>query len=139
MTEARVQTAGALAAGRQLAFLWGAVAVGLIVLSPVAPDLAEGLLPVCPFKTLTGLPCLTCGTTRAALALARFEVAEAIAVNPLATIAWIGLVAGGMVAGVTALAGRSLREPRWYLPVSLRLGMVAIVATNWLYLIWAGT
>lgn len=128
----------ALAPGRQLGLLWGAVAVGLLALSPAAPRLAEGL-PACLFKSLSGMPCLTCGTTRAALALSRWQIGEALAANPLATTAWLGLVIGGLVAGLAALLGRSLREPRWVLPTTARLGLVTILAANWLYLIWAGT
>ena len=128
----------AVAPGRQLGLLWGAVAVALVALSPAAPHLTQGL-PACPLKSLSGLPCPACGSSRAALALAQREVKEALAVNPLATVAWLGLVAGGLVAGVAALGGQPLREPRWVLPTTARLGLVGILAANWLYLIWAGT
>ncbi len=129
---------GAVAPERQLGLLWGAVAVGLLALSPAAPQLTQGL-PACPLKSLSGLPCPACGSTRAALALVRGEVKEALVVNPLATVAWLGLVVVGLVAGVAALVGRPLREPRWVLPTTARLGLLGILAANWLYLIWAGT
>ncbi len=128
----------ALAPGRQLGLLWGAVAVGLLALSPAAPQLTQGL-PACPLKSLSGLPCAACGSTRAALALVRGEVKEALVVNPLATVAWLGLVVVGLVAGVAALVGRPLSEPRWVLPTTARLGLLGILVANWLYLIWAGT
>jgi hypothetical protein len=42
------------------------------------------LLKPCPLLTLTGLPCPTCGTTRAALALSHGQLTAAFAANPLA-------------------------------------------------------
>ena len=38
---------------------------------------------LCVFKALTGWPCMTCGTTRALGRLAHFDVAGALAMNPL--------------------------------------------------------
>jgi hypothetical protein len=115
------------------------VAATLVAVSPLAPRLAA-TVPACPFKSLSGLPCAGCGATRAALALARFDLGGAFAVNPLATLAWIGLTAGGLAVGALALINRPLREPdyrRFTMPA--RLAAVALVLANWLYLIRAGT
>jgi hypothetical protein len=126
-------------AGRQLGLLWGAVVASLVALSPLAARFVEAV-PACPFKSLSGLPCAGCGTTRAALALAGLDLPAAFAVNPLAALAWIGLVGGGLVAGALALAGRSVPEPDYRgFPMSARLGTVGLVLANWLYLIRAGT
>lgn len=129
--------AAAAASGRQLAFLWAGIAVLLVLLSPLAPVLASGF-PPCPLKTITSVPCPGCGTTRAALALARFDPAAAIRFNPLATVAAVLLVAGGLVAGALALAGHKVphRLPR--LPLAVRLAVVAALGGNWLYLVYAG-
>lgn len=124
-------------AGRQLGLLWGAVAVALLCLAPAARRLAEAL-PPCPIKGLTGLPCLTCGATRAAQALARGDLVESLAANPLAGVAWMALVGGGIVAGARAAAGRSLREPDWRWSPPARWGLVALLLANWIYLIGAG-
>jgi hypothetical protein len=50
--------------------------------------LALGLLDfsICPFANLTGHPCPGCGLTRAALALARLDVATAVRLHPLAPL-----------------------------------------------------
>jgi hypothetical protein len=111
------------------------VAAALVALSPLAPRVAAAL-PACPFKLLTGLPCPTCGATRAALALARFDLAAAFAVSPLAAGGWTLLVAGGLVAGVASLARVELHEPS--LPRPFRWFLLAALLANWAYLIWSG-
>lgn len=123
--------------GRQLGLLWGGVAVALVALAPLATRLAEGV-PRCVLKSLSGLPCPTCGTTRAAVALARFDILEALALNPLATVGWALLVVGGLLAGALAIAGRPVREPSWNFGVGLRAALVAALLANWVYLVLAG-
>lgn len=123
-----------MAPGRQLGLIWGAVAAILVALSPWAPALATGL-PGCPLVILTGIPCPSCGTTRAALALARFDPLAALALNPLAAAGWIALVAGGLVAGAAALAGRGVEEPSGRLRLGWRLAMVLAALANWAWVI----
>jgi hypothetical protein len=85
---------------------------------------------------LVGLPCLTCGSTRALLALARLDVGAAFSWNPLAAAAGILFVAGGVVALGTALAGGEVRTPR---PTSLlRAAIVLALAANWAFLVMRG-
>jgi hypothetical protein len=123
--------------GRQLGLLWGGVAVTLIVASPLGARLAAAL-PGCRFKQWLGIPCPTCGTTRAALALARLDLVEAFVHYPLATVAWILLVGGGMVAGVAALAGYGVPEMPRRIPVTVRIALVVVLLANWAYLIATG-
>lgn len=130
-----------MAPGRQLGFLWGAVAVALVALSPLAPRFA-GAAPSCPVKIFAGFPCPGCGTTRAALALADFDFAAAFAVSPLAAAAWCGLILGGFAAGALALSGRGV--PPWPQPTgardwAFRFAVVGAVAANWVYLVLHGT
>ena len=122
---------------RQLGFLWGAVATGLVALTPLATRLAASV-PACPFRSILGLPCLTCGSTRAALALSRLDLWTAVKLNPLAAAGWLTLVAGGLVAGVLALIGTPLREPSWRLSMPIRLALVLVILANWVYLVVAG-
>lgn len=123
---------------RQLGLLWGAVAVLLLALAPLGERLAAAV-PACPLKTWTGVPCLSCGTTRSALALAHFDVLGAFAVSPLATVGWMVLVGGGLLAGLAALRGHGVPELPRRLAWPWRLAAVAAVAANWIYLIWHGT
>lgn len=127
-----------MTANRQIGLLWGLVALALVALSPLAPALAEAA-PGCPLKSVTGLPCPTCGTTRTALALAELDLGTALRVNPLATGVWLSMIAGGVVALALSLTGRSLPTLPNRLPLSVRLGVVTIVAVNWAYLLIAGT
>ena len=123
--------------GRQLGLLWGAVAAALVALSPLAPRLAAAL-PACPFKLLPGLPCPGCGTGRAALALARFDLAAAFAVSPLAAGGWTLLIAGGVIAGVASLARVEVPEPPNRFPRPVRWLAIGALLANWIYLIWTG-
>jgi hypothetical protein len=120
-----------------LGLLWGAVALLLVALSPLAPALATSL-PSCPARSLLELPCPTCGSTGAALALRDLDLRAALAASPLATLGWICLVGGGLVAGLLALLGSPLEEPAWIQSAAARWLLVTMVLANWVYLIRAG-
>ena len=114
------------------------MAAALVALSPLAHRMAQGL-PTCQFKSQVGLPCPTCGTTRAALHLSEFELGEALVAYPLATLGWIALVGGGLVAGTMALLGRGLpSDAGLRFPIWLRVAIVAAILANWAYLIATG-
>ena len=121
---------------RQLGLLWGTVALLLVVLSPMAPALAASLT-ACPARSLLELPCPTCGATGAALALRNFDLRAALPASPLAALGWIGLVGGGLMAGLLASLGRPLEEPAWIQASATRWLLVAMVLANWIYLIRA--
>lgn len=117
---------------RQGALLWAGVAVSLVVLSPWGHHFAA-LTGACPVKTWLGVPCPTCGTTRSALALARFDVVEALVLYPLPTLGWIALIGGGLGAGVWALSGRPLPGLPRNLPLGLKILLPLAVLANWVY------
>jgi hypothetical protein len=96
-------------------------------------------LTVCVFKGLTGLPCPTCGSTRAAAALFGLDVAGALALNPVVTVVAVVMAAWALVDLVLLPSRRSLR-----IEVSPRLGYVLRAAAllafflNWVYLLVSG-
>ena len=122
-----------MAVDRRLGLTWGAIALAATLLAHLATPLVP-LLPGCLFRDLTGLPCPTCGTAHAALALARLDLPHAIAFNPLATLGAVVFRLGGAVAAVASLAGRPLSEPRLSGPAPRSAALLA-VAANWAWLL----
>lgn len=116
-----------------LALLWAAAAALAVAGAPWLPWIARAM-PPCALHSLTGIPCLTCGSTRAALALTQGDWTLALALNPLATGAIVVGVAGGLAAPLW-VAGRGP------LPRSLgsagrwRVAACLVLAAHWIYLI----
>ena len=92
---------------------------------------------VCPLRSLTGLPCPTCGATRAVLALACGDWQTAWFHHPLLTGLAIASAFYVCVAAATLLSIRRLPVLRasratWMV---LAIGLAVLVVVNWLYLI----
>jgi hypothetical protein len=119
---------------RQLALLWLAAAVSAIVLRPLwlaaSPHLGS-----CVFRSLTGIPCPSCGTTRAATAFLQGHVITAFINNPLATLMGLLFVVGAPIAVIWTTARWSVPSLSNPLPLWVRIGAVFLIAANWLYLI----
>jgi len=118
---------------RGIAVYWSAAALGVCLLAPLAPQFAA-LMPACLFHSITGLPCPSCGSTRAAMALSHLDLASAFGMNPLAALAAVAFVFGGLAAGIAALIGRPLR---FYSPSerTIRLLVILAVTANWGWLL----
>jgi hypothetical protein len=116
---------GTIAAG-------GGAAVGLLSLDRLP-------FSVCLFKTLSGLPCPTCGSTRALGRLVHLDLSGAVLMNPLAT-AGLLVLALWAVADLGLLArGRALDlELGRPLGRVVRIVALAAVLANWVYLVAAG-
>ena len=112
----------------------------------VVATLAVGLLhldrlpfALCYLKLSTGLPCPSCGSTRALGRLFALDVPGALRMNPATTLAVFGLA-------LWAAADLALLPQRRALGVelhpraglALRVGAVAALLANWVYLIAAG-
>ena len=115
-------------AGAALVVLW--VASGHEELPPL----------ICPFRHLTGIPCVGCGGTRALLALARGEVQAAFFWNPLVALTAIGALAWLLYAAVVTL----LSAPRLRVRLAardrflFRTAAWAVLVGNWMFLILQG-
>ncbi|MFH1176336.1 MAG: DUF2752 domain-containing protein, partial [Acidobacteriota bacterium] len=119
---------------RQVAILWGVAAALALVLRPLWLAIAP-LLPACPFRSLTGVPCVSCGSTHAALALLDGRLGAALAFNPLAAAAALAFLAGGLTAPFWALL--RLRLPP--LPACLspwaRVSIVLALVADWVWVV----
>lgn len=96
-------------------------------------------VPLCLFKNLTGLPCMTCGTTRTLALLGTGDLAGAFVMNPL--MAFTGLALGVLaVADLMARAGgRALRfSASAPTAMALRIVVPALILVNWVYLLAMG-
>lgn len=120
----------------------GAIFLGIGALAAVAVAVLHlDRLPilVCVFRAATGIPCLTCGATRALGELVTGDFRGALAMNPLATLAAFALVPWGI--GDLALMARGRALSLEVAPAGarvLRVLAVVAVAANWGYLVAAG-
>ncbi|MFN2542172.1 MAG: DUF2752 domain-containing protein [Chthoniobacterales bacterium] len=117
--------------------IWLSVSLGSLALA-VAWLVAGLPWPHCLFHDLTGLPCLTCGATRATI--------EFFHAHPVAALRWNPLVFGLLCAltlyDVYAFSMITLRAPRLRLALPsvaakkyARLLVIAALALNWIYLL----
>lgn len=120
--------------------LWLLVGGASVCLLGVALATPGIQLPRCAFKTITGLPCPTCGVTRTVIALSRGDIARGVAMNPLAALACVV----GAVYLLYAAAVLIFRLPRLRPTLTaidarlLRIAAVTALAVNWLWLIADG-
>ena len=115
------------------------LAVSLASVAGAAIWLALGWpWPKCPFHATTGLPCVTCGATRSAIAFLHGDFPLALKWNPLAFVAFCGLAAFDLYAAIVLL-GRMprLRLVGWTVAEknAVRIAAVSLLALNWIYLL----
>ena len=95
-------------------------------------------VPQCRFRALLGIPCLTCGSTRAATAFLHGDFLQAWFVSPLATITF-GLIAAFDAYAIAVLCSgaprlRIIFKSRSQLRMfACLLAMAALL--NWVYLL----
>lgn len=96
--------------------------------------------PRCAFHALTGLPCLTCGATRAAIQFLHGHFEASALYNPLAFAAYCGIALFNVYAAIVLLTGAPrLRLTSFSVSQKrlLRVAAVTLLAANWAYLLIA--
>jgi hypothetical protein len=116
--------------------LWLSVSLSTLLLA--AGWLATGLpWPRCIFHEITGLPCVTCGMTRSAIAFFQGHFLAALKWNPLVFV----FLFGAMVFDLYAFAVLVTRSPRLRVVFGQaerkygRGAVICALALNWIYLL----
>ena len=109
---------------------------GLGVIATRASERWLPLLPVCLFHALAGLPCPTCGATRATVALARGDWVAALQWHPLIVLIYVAVIAGGALLILFGLFDKRLSSQDLDALLSKgRWWIAGAIAANWLYLL----
>ncbi len=103
---------------------------GLARLGARAVAAGRLILPPCPVKLLTGIPCATCGLTRCTLALTQGRLGEAFHWHPVAVL----LLFGALLAAAWDLRRAWRKGPYPALPESdwARAGVAALLVGTWI-------
>jgi hypothetical protein len=121
-------------AERQLAYIWGGLALAIVALKPLWAVVMPHLRP-CLFHSLTGIPCPSCGGTRCVLALLDGRLLDAVSFNPLVFAVSLAFFAGGLVAPLWAWRRGTAPRLGRPLPLWVRFGLVLVIIANWGWLI----
>jgi hypothetical protein len=93
----------------------------------------------CVFKTITGYPCPTCGSTRIMSSLINLDMVSAFGWNPLLFLGGITFITWVFYGFYMLFSGKKIqviftKKEGLY----LRLGLITLFILNWIYLAIAG-
>ena len=108
------------------------------LLYPLIHGMVGSLLPACHFKSIIGIPCVGCGSSRSLIAFSHGGILEAFRMNPLfGGLCFFSL----LVIGYTLLV-RVCRVPRLDLPPTggwvYSVAIPSLILLNWAFLVFAG-
>jgi hypothetical protein len=93
----------------------------------------------CVFKTITGYPCPTCGSTRVVLNIFKPDFGAAFMANPLIFLAGAGFLIWGLYGFYVLISKKKIKIKLTQKESSLLKWSVLIaVLLNWMYLIVVG-
>lgn len=118
--------------------IWGPMALLFIITAGIFKDFIS-LLPPCIFHRLTGIPCLTCGATRSLVALSQFDIASSFLLNPILLLFAVGIMAFSLVSLYSLISKKGIAvKLNQGQKKALRIGIIGLFITNWVYLVAAG-
>ena len=119
---------------------WAGLLLACSAMAALAIGCHAAGIRLCLFRRLTGVPCPTCGATRAALHLLHGAPRAAWETNPLASVLLAGAALYALAASVSLLLTRRLpvphASPRFWLWTAAIL--LALLLLNWGNLIARG-
>jgi hypothetical protein len=119
----------------EFGIIYGGIALVMLGAGWLLPVLS--FAPDCVFKGLTGIPCLTCGSTRSVVHLSHGDILAAFGMNPLMTLCLIA----AMLYFIYSLLSAAFDLPRISFLLTdteknvMRAGAVILVIVQWAYLI----
>ncbi len=119
----------------EFGIIYGGIALLVLFAARFMPVLT--FAPSCVFKSLTGVPCPTCGATRSVLHLVQGDFYTSLSMNPLVFLCFVAAIPVFFYSLITLIFG----IPRIGVVISdreknmIRSGTVALVLANWCYLI----
>ncbi len=116
--------------------IYGSIAALCVLAAKYLP--VAHVAPSCVFRGISGIPCPTCGGTRALLSLAKGNFIDAVALNPLVAL----LVAAALASCLYSVVSLLFDMRRMTFSLSerekdgMRVAAVMIVLMNWGYVLY---
>jgi len=119
----------------EFGIIYGGIALVILGFGWLQPILS--FAPECVFKVLTGIPCLTCGSTRSVVHLSHGDILSAFALNPLTAVCLVSAVLYLLI----SLMSAAFDLPRINFIFTdkekniMRVGVAILLLAQWIYLI----